>query len=44
MVRLLPDWPANSSDISIIENLWTILKRIIADRQPMGCCSTKMGK
>ena len=33
MVRLLSDWPANSQDISIIENLWTILKRMIVERQ-----------
>ena len=34
MVRLLLDWPANSPDISMIENVWTILKRMIAERQP----------
>ncbi len=34
MVRLLPDWPASSPDISIIENLWTILKKKIEGRQP----------
>lgn len=33
-LRLLPDWPANSPDISIIENLWTILKQKIRERQP----------
>ena len=34
MVRLLLDWPANSPDISINENLWTILKRMMTERQP----------
>ena len=34
MITLLLDWPANSPDISIIDNLWTVFKRMVAERQP----------
>ena len=28
------DWPGNSSDLNPIENLWTILKNKVSERQP----------
>ena len=28
------EWPANSADRSPMENLWEILKRKVADKQP----------
>jgi hypothetical protein len=33
-IGLIPNWPPNSSDLSVIENIWGILKGKIAKGEP----------
>jgi hypothetical protein len=33
-IDLIPDWPPNSPDLSVIENVWGILKAKIAKKEP----------
>ena len=28
------DWPGNSQDLNLIENLWTVLKDKVSEKQP----------
>ena len=32
--QILGPWPGNSTDLNVIENVWTVLKRKVADRNP----------
>jgi len=33
-VKLLPNWPFNSSDLNVIENCWNIMKKRVAAHHP----------
>ena len=37
MIRMLPNWPPQSPDISIIENVWNSVKQLIANRDISTC-------
>jgi transposase len=34
MANIISDWPPNSPDLSVIENVWGILKNKVARRDP----------
>ena len=37
MIRMLPNWPPQILDISIIENVWNSVKQLIANRDISTC-------